>query len=60
MITISKVNFTLPVNQFSLNGYNVPERRDRHTNSGGILAYIHDDIMSHITECEILPSSFEG
>ena len=60
MITETKIDSTVPVNQFYLNGYNVPYRNDRNTNGGGILVYIRDDIRSRITECENLPSSFEG
>ena len=50
----------IPVNQFHFNGCNVPYRHDRNTNGGGILAYVRHDIRSRITECENLPSSFEG
>ena len=60
LITETKIDSTFPVNQFYLNGYNVPYRNDRNTNGGGILVYIRDDIRSRIIECENLPSSFEG
>ena len=60
LITETKIDSTFPINQFYFNGYNVPYRNDRNTNGGGILVYIRDDIRSRITECENLPSSFEG
>ena len=60
LITETKIDSTFPVNQFYLNGYNVPYRNDRNTNGGGILVYIRDDIRSRIIECENLTSSFEG
>ena len=60
LITETKIDSTFSVNQFSLNGYNVPDRNDSNTNGGGILVYIRDDIRSRIIECENLPSSFEG
>ena len=60
LITETKIDSTFPVNQFYLNGYNVPYRNDRNTSGGGILVYIRDDIRSRIIECENLPSSFEG
>ena len=60
LITETKIDSTFPVNQFYLNGYNIPYRNDRNTNGGGILVYICDDIRSRIIECENLPSSFEG
>ena len=60
LITETKIDSTFPVNQFYLNGYNVPYRNDRNTNGGGILVYIRDDIRSRIIKCENLPISFEG
>ena len=60
LITETKIDTTIPVNQFYLNGYNVPYRNDHNTKGGGILVYIRDDIMSRIIECENLPSLFEG
>ena len=60
LITETKIDSTFPVNQFYLNGYNIPYRNDGNTNGGGILVYIRDDIRSRIIECENLQSSFEG
>ena len=60
LITETKIDSTFPMNQFYLNGYNVPYRNYRKTNGGGILVYIRNDIRSRITECENLPRSFEG
>ena len=60
LITETKLDSIFPVNQFYLNGYNVPYRNDRNNNGGGTLVYIRDDIRSRIIECENLPSSFEG
>ena len=60
LITETKIDSTFLVNQFYVNGYNVPYRNDRNTNGGSILVYICDDIRSRIIECEKLPSSFEG
>ena len=37
LTTETKIDSTFPVNQFYLNGYNIPYRNDRHTNGGGIL-----------------------
>ena len=37
LITETKINSTFPVNQFYLNGYNVPYKHDRNTDGGGIL-----------------------
>ena len=60
LITETKIDSTFLVNQFYLNGYNVPCRNDLNTKGGSILVYIRDDIRSRIIECENLPSSFEG
>ena len=60
LITETKIGSKFPVNQFYLNGYNIPYRYDRNTNSASILVYVRDDIRSHIIECENLPSSFEN
>ena len=60
LITETKIDTTIPVNQFYLNGYNVPYRNDHNTKGGGILVYIRDGIRSRIIECENLPSLFEG
>ena len=59
LITETKIDSTFSTNQFYINGYNIPYRHDRNTNSSGILAYACNDIRSRIIESENLPSSFE-
>ena len=59
LITETKLDSIFPVNQFYVNGYNVPYRQDRNTNGGCILVYFRDDIRSRIIESENLSSSFE-
>ena len=59
LITETKLDSIFPVNQFYLNGYNIPYRQDCKTNGGCILVYVRDDIRSRTIECENLPSSFE-
>ena len=59
-ITETVIDSAFPVSQFYPNDYNGPYRHDRNTNHVGILAYVRDDIRSHITECENLLSSFKG
>ena len=60
LITETKMDSTFPLNQFYVNGYNVPYRHELNTNGGGILVCVRDDIRPRIIECENLPSSFEG
>ena len=48
LITEFKIDSTFPVNQFYLNGYNVPYRHDRNTKDGDILVYVRNDIRSRI------------
>ena len=59
LITETKIGSTFPVNQFFLNGCNLPYRHDRNTNGGSILVYVRDGISLRIIDCENLPSLFE-
>ena len=51
LTTETKIDSTFPINQFYLNGCNVPYSNDCNTNGGGILVYVCDDIRSRIIEC---------
>ena len=59
-ITETKIDSTFPKNLFYLNGCSMHYRHDRNTNGVDISVYVRDDIRSRITDCENLPSSFEG
>ena len=59
LITETKIEYTFPVNQFYLNGCNLPYRHDRNNNGGSILVYVRNDIRSRIIESGNFPSWFE-
>ena len=50
MISETKFDKTFPAGQFSLQGFCNPYRFDRNCNSGGIMLYIRDDILSRLVE----------
>ena len=56
LITETKIEYTFPVNQFYLNGCNLPYRHDRNNNGGSILVYVRNDIRSRIIESGNFPS----
>ena len=63
VVTESKLDGTFSSEQFFINGYAPPYRRDREvngTNAGGILVYIRDDIPSRQLMKHSIDSSLEG
>ena len=46
VITETKLDSTFSTNQFHINGFSKPYRRDRDRNGGGIMIYIREDIPS--------------
>ena len=48
MITETKLNESLPIGRFFINGFSSPFRLDRDRNVGGILLYIREDIPSKV------------
>ena len=55
----TKIDNSFPVNQFSIDGYNLPYRLDRNQDGGGLLVYFRSGIPSRklITN---LPENVEG
>ena len=59
MISETKLDSTLPSNQFTIEGYAAPIRFDRNGRGGGIILYIREDIPARLLKTS-LPKDFEG
>ena len=59
MISETKLDSTLPSNQFIIEGYAAPIRFDRNDRGGGIIAYIREDIPARLLITS-LPKDLEG
>ena len=55
VISESKLDNSFPVAQFGNSGYITPYRFDRHSNDGGTLLYIREDIPSKTLHVFKLP-----
>ena len=58
LISETKLDDSFPMNQFRMEGYSTPFRRDRNNYGGGIILLIREDIPAkilneHLTECDI-------
>ena len=42
----TKLDESFPANQFRINGFKKPYRKDRNTNGGGVMIYVREDIPS--------------
>ena len=60
LVSETKLDDTLPVGQFYIDGYSTPYRFDRTSHGGGILLYIREDIPSKILKFEPVQNNFEG
>ena len=48
MISETKIDSSIPIGQFLLNGYSTPFRLDRNAHGGGTLLYDREDIPSKL------------
>ena len=55
MISETKIDASLPIGQFLLNGCSTPFRLDRNAHGGGILLYVREDIPSKLLLVEENP-----
>ena len=60
VIAETKLDDTFPLGQFYVEGFNIPYRRDRNHNGGGVIIYIREDIPSKTLEKHKLPQDVEG
>ena len=47
MISGTKLDSSFPNGQFQIHGYSEPYRLDRNGNGGGILVFIHEEILTN-------------
>ena len=59
VISETKIENSFPVNQFSIDGYNLPYRLDRNQDRGGLLVYFRTGIPSRKLKTN-LPGKVEG
>ena len=59
VISETKLDKSFPVNQFSIDGYNLPYRLDRNQDGGGLLVYFRTGIPSRKLKTN-LPENVEG
>ena len=60
VFTESKMDLSVPTNQFVIQGYSNPFRFDRDRNRGGILLYISEDILIKELKQHRHPHEIEG
>ena len=60
IITKTKLDDTLPVSQFHIDGYSKPYRLDRNRNGGGMVIYVREDISSRMLTKHNFPENIEG
>ena len=45
MITETKLDDSFPEQQFHIEDFNIPSRLDRNRHGGGLLLYVHNNIL---------------
>ena len=60
VITETKLDDTFLKSQFLVTGFSVPYRSDRNRNGGGIMIFIHDDILIRVSTKHVFPDYIEG
>ena len=60
VITESKLDDSFPSQQFIIEGYALPFRLDKSSNSGGVLIYIREDIPCRQLNNHTISDNFEG
>ena len=60
VIVETKLDQTFPENQFRINGFKKPYRRDRTANGGGIMIFVREDIPSLEKKNHTLPHNVEA
>ena len=54
LISESKLDDSFPEGQFTIDDYHAPFRFDRHGNGGGLLLYVHEDILAKVLHSDFL------
>ena len=60
IILETKIDSTFPRNQFRLNGFSEPFRKDRNINGGGVLIFVRNTIPSRELTAYKVPEKLEG
>ena len=60
VITESKLDESFPTNQFLIEGFSLPFRRDRDLNGGGVIIFVREDISCRELKLHNTPDNFEG
>ena len=60
VVVETKLDQTFPENQFRINGFKKPYRRDRTANGGGIMIFVREDIPSLEKKNHTLPHNVEA
>ena len=53
VITESKLDDTLPDNQFLIDGFSLPYRIDRDSNGGEVLIFVREDLPSRVLKSHV-------
>ena len=56
----TKLDDTFPVNQFALNGFSKPYRKDRNRHGGGVMIFVRDDAPSKSVNNPTFPDDIEA
>ena len=60
VITESKLDESFPTNQFLIEGFSLPFRRDRDLNGGGVIIFVREDISCRELKLHNTSGNFEG
>ena len=60
MVTETKLDNSLPVSQFEIDGFSTPFRLDQNKNGGGILLFIRSYIVASKLNNYIFPNDIEA
>ena len=60
VIIETKIDESFPTNEFMIDGFHEPLRKDRTDNGGGILIYINEDIPMKELDLHKFPDNIEG
>ena len=60
LVSETKLDDTFPINQFLIDGYSTPIRKDRNCHGGGLICFISDDLPYKELESHNLPGNVEG
>ena len=54
-VSETKIDDSLPIGDFSIDGFSTPYRLDQNSNGGRLMRFVREDIPSNLVEAEAKP-----